>query len=296
MNSKAKEIIDNAVKELVTDIGNGYSDRIVKFLEFKARFHKYSLSNAILIQLQKETAQFVKGFVQWKNMGYHVNAGAKGIMILAPAPIKYIEREYEDRTERIFFRNMTELERKRTKDHEIMSWFKDVYVYDIADTNCKEYPTFFYDLGNSEEELFGHVINVAIGKNIEINYVKDTRSEGSFNILSKSITLKTQSFNNMLLTLIHELAHYLCHERKDYKTTYSEGEIHAESIAFIVSKFLGISNPFSKDYIINWKGSIDKIHEHLELIDQVASEFITLIEGTEDMNESNKQLYETAKA
>jgi hypothetical protein len=49
-----------------------------------SRFHNYSFGNVLEIARQMPTATRVAGFWTWKNLGRSVNAGAKGIRILAP--------------------------------------------------------------------------------------------------------------------------------------------------------------------------------------------------------------------
>ena len=93
----------------------------------------------------------------------------------------------------------------------------------------------------------------------------------------------------MVLALLHEYAHYICHKTEKYDDLYDyqQGELHAESVAFIVAKFLGVENPFSKDYIINWKGNSKLLKEHLSLIDKVSSIIIDKIE--EEVTDATKE-------
>ena len=294
MKQDAKAIIDSSIEELVADLDNGYSDRIEEYLSWKAKFHKYSFYNNILIQFQRPDATFVKGFVQWKNMGYHVNKGAKAIFILAPMTGKYIMREYAGgESDKVYWKDMTPLERKRTSEHKSSNYFRDVYVFDIKDTNCTEYPTFFTDLGNNNEEKYETVLDRFFSM---VNIVEDDTIPASyFDMASKNIVIKKQDIDNKLLTLVHELAHFFCDKDiPEYRNTYNyqEGEIHAESVSFIVCKFLGVDNPFSKDYILNWKGNAAKIREHLSVIDKVATTIMNTIEG-EEINAAKEPVLKT---
>jgi hypothetical protein len=290
MKNNSKELIDSSIKELTKDLDNGYSDRIKEYFEWKARFHNYSFWNSFLIMFQRPSATFVKGYVQWKEMGYHVNKGAKAITIMAPMKAKYIFRDKE----KIFWKDMTELERKRKSEHKTIDFFRDVYVFDIKDTNCTEYPTFFTGLGDSNKDSYLITKDRLIKSGISIEEVAVSHAEGSFNLVDKTINIKKGDYTNMLLALLHETAHYVCDTQiEDYKKLYDykAGELHAESVAFITAKFLGIDNPFSKDYILNWKGNAAKVREHLGLIDKVATIIIKMIEG--EVNATEKPVQQT---
>lgn len=63
-----------------------------------SRFHSYSFGNVLEIARQMPTATRVAGFWTWKNMGRSVNAGAKGIRILAP--IVGVRRKKDEEAEK----------------------------------------------------------------------------------------------------------------------------------------------------------------------------------------------------
>ncbi|MDQ3540771.1 MAG: ImmA/IrrE family metallo-endopeptidase, partial [Chloroflexota bacterium] len=56
-----------------------------------------------------------------------------------------------------------------------------------------------------------------------------------------------------LLVLAHEVAHELAHqgEEGDEKPRAIR-ELEAESTAFVVGRILGVDNPFSADYLLNY--------------------------------------------
>jgi Zn-dependent peptidase ImmA (M78 family) len=288
-----KAIIADSIEELKEDLRKGHTDRIKKYFEWKAKFHRYSFWNTILIYIQRPDAELVKGFVQWKNMGYHVNKGSKAIQIMAPQKTRYIYRiNSEGNRVKVYWGHMSRAERGRTEDQYPAVFFRSVNVFDIKDTDCKEYPKFFISLGDSHREIYTALKEILSSK-VKIGEAKNPRAEGYYNIIEKYIVIKQNDYNNRLLTLMHETAHWYCHNYiKDYNKKYSyiDGEIHAESVAFILGKFLGIDNPFSRDYIISyWKTSIDKIEDNLSVIDEVSTKLIDIIE--KGNNETIKQTY-----
>ena len=79
-----QELITANIKLLIEQLEAGKSDALTNYLTAMSRFHNYSFGNVLEIARQMPTATRVAGFWTWKNMGRSVNAGAKGIRILAP--------------------------------------------------------------------------------------------------------------------------------------------------------------------------------------------------------------------
>src|SRR5699024_10680204 len=59
--------------------GLGDDEQWQSYLDTMSRFHTYSLSNQLLIQIQRPGATTVAGFRKWKEMGRHVKKGERGI-------------------------------------------------------------------------------------------------------------------------------------------------------------------------------------------------------------------------
>src|SRR6201989_72082 len=79
-----QELIASNIKLLIEQLEAGHSDALTNYLTAMSRFHTYSFGNVLEIARQMPTAARVAGFWTWKNLGRSVNAGAKGIRILAP--------------------------------------------------------------------------------------------------------------------------------------------------------------------------------------------------------------------
>jgi hypothetical protein len=79
-----QELIAANVKLLIEQLEAGHSEALANYLTAMSRFHNYSFGNVLEIARQMPTATRVAGFWAWKNLGRSVNAGAKGIRILAP--------------------------------------------------------------------------------------------------------------------------------------------------------------------------------------------------------------------
>src|ERR1700685_724322 len=82
--STKQELIAANIKLLIEQLEAGHSAAPTNSLTAMSRFHNYSFGNVLEIARQMPSATRVAGFWAWKNLGRSVNAGAKGIRILAP--------------------------------------------------------------------------------------------------------------------------------------------------------------------------------------------------------------------
>lgn len=98
--------VDNGIRELLVEMQQGKSDRLAKYLEFSARFHRYSVHNQFLIYLQCPQVTFVTGYRRWQEWGYQVGKGEKGIRILAPHPYQKSNEETGEVQELKFFKRL----------------------------------------------------------------------------------------------------------------------------------------------------------------------------------------------
>ena len=114
--STKQELIAANIKLLIEQLEAGHSDALTNYLTAMSRFHNYSFGNVLEIARQMPTATRVAGFWAWKNLGRSVNAGAKGIRILAP--IVGVRRKKDK-----------EAEKDITKQNErVLLGFRNAYV------------------------------------------------------------------------------------------------------------------------------------------------------------------------
>lgn len=76
---EALALAERGVEELIAALEQGKSERLLEYLAFQARFHRYSFNNCLLIAIQKPDATFVAGFQRWKELNRFVRKGEKGI-------------------------------------------------------------------------------------------------------------------------------------------------------------------------------------------------------------------------
>jgi len=88
-----QELIAANIKLLIEQLEAGKSEALTHYLTAMSRFHNYSFGNVLEI-----ARQMPAGFWAWKNLGRSVNAGAKGIRILAP--IVGVRRKKDEEAEK----------------------------------------------------------------------------------------------------------------------------------------------------------------------------------------------------
>lgn len=95
--ARDRERLQHAARELLT------SDGWQRWVRARALFHNYSLRNCLLLAAQCHErgidARRVAGFRTWLKLGRCVRKGEKGLVVLAPMPIKRRE-DSEERARR----------------------------------------------------------------------------------------------------------------------------------------------------------------------------------------------------
>ncbi len=255
--NKAKAFIDNAIQALITLVDKGHSDSFREYLKAISRFHKYSLTNIMLIQMQCPHATRIAGFHTWKTIGRFVNKGEKAIRIIAP-----IVKKKSDL-----------IERAMTEDSDICG-FRIVNVFDISQTSGDELPQFEKVTGNPHEYTIR--LNEFIAEcNIELEYSDDLYCDGislGGKIVIRSNLTPAENFS----VSVHELAHELLHKSNDSILCKEVKEAEAEAVAFIISYAIGLDvNTSFSDYIQMYHGDKDTILRSIERIQKTSSIILT---------------------
>ena len=113
-----QELIAANIKLLIKQLEAGHSEALTHYLNAMSRFHSYSFGNVLEIARQMPAASRVAGFWTWKNLGRSVNAGAKGIRILAP--VVGVRRKKD-----------AEADKDITRQNErVLLGFRNAYVFD----------------------------------------------------------------------------------------------------------------------------------------------------------------------
>lgn len=239
---------DNALK----------SKEMSLYLDFCARFYRYSANNVWLILLQRPNASHVAGYHAWLKMGRHVMRGEKGIGVLAPLVVKFTDVDGKE-------------------DNRLVG-FKMVHVFDVEQTAGEPFPTQPNWISTGQDdELRRRLMGYAQSKGILVTYEKfenDTQGVS----MGKKILLNPSS---SVKTLAHELAHELLHQVGSCGLSHLEKELEAESTSYIVCRHFGITNLACPNYNALQGATGELILQHFQRIMSAATEIITCIVGND---------------
>lgn len=305
-----KKEITKLIENAENGVANVFHNResLKEYLSFMSQFYNYSSRNMSLIQKQFDGAHAVASFKAWKDKGYSVKKGEKGIRILVP--YKRPEGFYADDKTWKNLEDATEEEKRLIEEGEIKVIKEHVIfgigtVFDISQTTMppEDYPKFFpnkpFINGNFEhyESFMRALYDVAKKMNVTIvaPYHELGSARGVYSPLDNSISLNPRNSKlQNVATLIHELGHAKMHTIDKYSsTTEPEKEFQAEMVNYVVCHHFGIDNEQgekeqqSLDYIHSWtKGKT--IRDKAELLDEVKRTSEFLIQNIEEYFEKEK--------
>ena len=256
------KMLQDGVQSLFT------SGRYEEYLKFLSRFHSYSAGNCLLIWMQHPEASLVASFTDWKKQNRWVKKGEKAIRIIAPHTYTEKDKDGNDVT-RIGFHSARCFDVSQTDT----ATGKD--IPDIA--RIVDAPVVGFD--NLTAVL------TAISP-VPIEYGKTKGSANGYfspsdcRIVIKSGLPEAQTIK----TIIHEIAHAWLHgkdgEAKD--ADRRTREVQAESIAYVVSSYLGIdTSDYSFGYVAGWSSDkkLPELKASLELIRSTADAMIVQLDN-----------------
>lgn len=151
----AVKLAEAGLAQLNEQLAQGHSATLLAYLDFLARFHRYSFRNALMIALQRPDATYVAGFHSWRQLGRTVRKGETGIAIFAPMVGRNrdakAERESEERLASVLY------------------GFRVVHVFDLEQTVGKDIPQFARASGNPGAYL-GRLEQLITNQGIELRY------------------------------------------------------------------------------------------------------------------------------
>ncbi len=268
---QVRRIARNAFDELVKSVEAGKSQTLKQYLEAMARFHRYSLGNAILIACQKAEATHVAGFRAWQRFGRHVRKGEHGIAIMAP----------------VVYRREPALNDKvnEDEDDEVVTTFKTAYVFDISQTDGKPLPEFARVQGDPDEFLsrlkqYVAERGIKLEKSQSLTMAEGISTGGT--ILLKQSLAPAEEFSVLCHEAAHEILHHATEIRPEEKKVR---ETEAEAVAFVVCHGIGLDvNSSSCDYIQLYDGDKETLIKSLGRIQQTAAEILGAITDSSDSN------------
>ncbi|EGT3953424.1 ImmA/IrrE family metallo-endopeptidase [Clostridioides difficile] len=270
-------------------------EEVENYLKFMAKFYDYSNGNRILIENQFRGAEAVGSFKFWKEKGFAVKRGEKGIKILVPCFGKYLMYENGE-TKNLKDASKEELEkvkRGEIKTKKKLCYYMEGNVFDISQTTAKasDLPKIF-----PNRWLEGDISNYSlmykamenIAEKIGAKIVEPYRELGvakGVTYGNKEIALNPRNSElQNVKTLLHELAHAKLHGGKKHENyTTEEREFQAEMVAYTTCTYLGIdTSEYSLSYIKHWTKDTDIRHkkELLKEVSDTVKEYIEILELT----------------
>lgn len=233
----------------------------------------------MLIWLQRPDAEYVTSFKTIKDMGYMLNKDSKGIKIFIPnfyniVKIKLDNDKYEFKP----YFLLTDDEIKKYKDknddsitfhNQKLSGFSLGNVFDVKDS------TIPMDVIDAElnpiindkraEDIMDCFIKTIYNDSFKIEFQDlDGTIKGYCDHSNKMIVIKKGLGSLIQMkVLIHEYAYALAHKHlennnRDYQEHRNQYETEAESIAYVVSKYLGMdTSGYSLSYLYAWSKDKD---------------------------------------
>lgn len=123
---------------------------LLEFFDFFSKFHDYSANNVMLIRSQRSGALAVGSFIKFKELGYSVKRGQKGIKIIVPKPITMFDRKTSDgKIIPVNLKQATPEEKELIKNGKIKTSVKEAFgvgtVFDVLQTTMpkEEYPKLY---------------------------------------------------------------------------------------------------------------------------------------------------------
>lgn len=251
------ESIKGWVEQLAAELQEGQTQGFLAFLEKAGRFHRYSARNVLLIHQQRPEATLVAGLKRWNELGRQVRKGEKAIAILAPT-LKRVELEDGATGE--------------VRVEQRLVGFHTTYVFDVSQTEGK--PVQF---GKDVPQGAGLYARLKAACPMEVREEalpagRMGSTDGKRIVLSSFLSPTTRAE-----TLLHEWAHTLLHFGKERKGVAVE-ELEAEAVAYAVGRELGLPMQGSRDYILQWRGTVEGLEASLERIQRAAKEILLAVE------------------
>ncbi|MBH0356852.1 LPD25 domain-containing protein [Bacillus toyonensis] len=268
-----------------------------EYLTFMAKFYHYSPSNISLIQSQFEGASAVGSFSFWKEKGFAVKKGEKGIQILVPNRTVAKFKDKEGSWKTVTKANEEEKKQIESKSVEVIPgrlYFAVGHVFDLSQTNAKaeDLPRIFPNRWlegsvTDYQSLYKGMEAIAEKNGVKIIEPKQELgvAKGVSYTLTKEVALNPRNSElQNVKTLLHELAHAKLHTAETHMNyTAPEKEFQAEMTAYAVSSYFGIdTSEYSLGYLASWtqgKEMKDKTRL-LKEVHETSIEFIETIENT----------------
>ncbi len=222
-----REGVNQVVEEMDRAIEGHFTspEQIKEYLFYMSRFYQYSSRNTSLIQSQFSGAKAVGSFKSWKDKGFSINKGGRGIKILVPNKTVPKFKDEHGKWKSLRFAN--ELRKEKIKSGDLEQdrgklYFRLGHVFDVSQTNAKaeDLPNIFpnkwmegdfdrYETVMNSLSAIASDMDVSVGDLFhELGSAKGAyyHSVGAENNGHIGLNPRNGELQN-IKTMIHELAH-----------------------------------------------------------------------------------------
>lgn len=278
-----KDDVNKALEKSLSDIFA--NDRFKDLLKVMANNKSYSLNNSLLIVAQKPTATMTMGYKDWKKLGRQVNAGEKGIRILAPYMKKIDVEKIDPKTKQPI---RDEKGNVVTEKRERPIGYFQVSVFDVSQTQGKEIPKIkdFVKFNMQDDDYISKLYKdyKEFLINTKNNVIDERPTEegvaGYYSRANDEIVISSTENKNdteKFQVLVHEYAHSLLHHKESDLKDLPRGhkEAQAESVAYVVNQYYGLDTSDSSiGYIARWSKDIKLAKQALNEVRHVSNAII----------------------
>ncbi|MEZ4530550.1 MAG: ArdC family protein [Thermomicrobiales bacterium] len=244
--------IDQALQDLSEQLARGHTDHFRQVLTFYAKFHHYSMANAILIMQQKPDAEVVAGYRRWQELGHQVRKNTKSAQIWCP----------------VIRKDAAESEVNGT-DERVLVGFRTGYVFsdkDLIDAETLNLPTLRSQLPDTQADLLLYIREKVEASGVSVRETDHIRgAEGYYDRARHQIVLESaKDSHNQVLVLLHEWAHALFHRQPEAAAwPQAQKEFEAETVTVVLANILGIAAPAASDYLLVYGATPEQLKQSM---------------------------------
>lgn len=253
-----QEAMQKQMQETLKAVIDTYHENpalITELLAFRDKFYRYSVKNTMLIQSQNPYSTYIASFNDWKNKGYSVRKGEKGLKIYVPVKTTFFNVETDGKKVTKQISEATQEEKEKIRAGEYKTYEKKSYrlgtVFDISQTTCppEDYPK-IYQMGYSSQSQ-AEIYDILKKFNQEVQGVSVGEADlssislrGTYAPGQKAITISDRLQDTQKLdTLIHEMGHAIMEEHrkqhpKEVHTAVSE--LEADAVSIMLQTHMGL--------------------------------------------------------
>lgn len=252
------------------------SEHYKHYLDKMSQLNNYSSRNIQLILAQNPNAKYVTSLNKWnKEFGRYINKGEKALKIIAPNI--HLKKDSEGNP----------MLDKEGKPVTYMT-FQVKSVFDVSQTKGKELPKVLQPVKENLSDLdyanlYRSLKTIADNNHVQVRFEQlENGRRGRYNPKNNEIVIhKDMGKAQIIKTFLHETAHSELHHSHHQQTenlTYSNAELQAESVAYVVASYYGMDTAeHSFGYLAKWtddKKALSDLETQLDIVQQEAKSLI----------------------